>query len=154
MVTAELKNYRQSPKKVRMVADVIRGKRVVEALDMLTFVDRRAAEPIQKLLKSAVANASHNYGLNNIEELFIKEIRVDAGITFHRMMPRARGSGAPIKKRSSHVKIVLDTKNPKTKSVKEEVKADKVEVAALKIEDKKVATKKVKAKKPVTKNKK
>jgi len=97
MATAELKNYRQSPKKVRMVADVIRGKRVVEALDLLTFVDKRSALPIQKLLKSAVANAAHNHALNNIEELFIKEIRVDDGITFHRMRARARGSGAPIK---------------------------------------------------------
>jgi large subunit ribosomal protein L22 len=120
MVTAELKNYRQSPKKVRMVADIIRGKKIVEALDMLTFIDKRSALPIQKLLKSAVANASHNHGLNNIDELFIKEIRVDDGITFHRMMPRARGSGAPIKKRSSHVKVVLDIK---TSSVK---KAEKV----------------------------
>ncbi|HRY31215.1 MAG TPA: 50S ribosomal protein L22 [Candidatus Paceibacterota bacterium] len=110
MATAELKNHRQSPKKVRMVADVIRGKKVVEAIDMLTFVDKRSALPIQKLLRSAVANASHNHGLNKVEDLYIKEIRVDDGITFHRMMPRARGSGAPIKKRSSHIRIVLDVK--------------------------------------------
>jgi large subunit ribosomal protein L22 len=125
MVTAELKNYRQSPKKVRMVADVIRGKRLVEALDMLTFVDRRAAEPIQKLLKSAFANASHNHGLNKIEDLYIKEIRVDDGITFHRMMPRARGSGAPIKKRSSHIKIVLDVKAAPVKKAKKITKTNK-----------------------------
>ncbi len=89
---------------------MIRGKKVVEAIDMLTFVDKRSALPIQKLLRSAVANASHNHGLNKVEDLYIKEIRVDDGITFHRMMPRARGSGAPIKKRSSHIRIVLDVK--------------------------------------------
>ncbi len=147
MVTALLKNYRQSPKKVRMVADVIRGKKVTEAMEMLTFVDKRSALPIQKLLKSAVANAAHNHGLNSVNDLFIKEIRVDDGITYHRMMPRARGSGAPIKKRCSHVKVVLDIKNSSTKSVKSEKVAEAKEVKSEDKKEKKVSKKVTKAKK-------
>ncbi|HMP67493.1 MAG TPA: 50S ribosomal protein L22 [Candidatus Paceibacterota bacterium] len=112
MVKAELKNYRQSPRKVRFVVDAIRGKKVSDAIDILSIVTKRASLPIKKLLDSAVANAEHNHGLKS-QDLYIKEIRVDAGITMHRHMPRARGSASAIKKRSSHVLVVLDTKNKK-----------------------------------------
>ena len=61
MVNAELKNYRQSPRKVRLVVDAIRGKNIANALTTLTFMSKRAAEPVQKLLKSAIANAAHNF---------------------------------------------------------------------------------------------
>jgi large subunit ribosomal protein L22 len=109
MVTAELKNYRQSPRKVRLVADAIRGKKVAEALDILLIATQRAAAPLKKLVESAIANAEHNHSLKS-EDLFVKEIRVDEGVTLHRWRARARGRAAPIKKRCSHVKIVLDTK--------------------------------------------
>lgn len=127
MVKAELKNYRQSPRKVRFVVDAIRGKKVSDALDMLTLVTKRASLPITQLIKSAVANAEHNFNLKS-EDLFIKEIRVDAGITMHRHMPRARGSAFAIKKRSSHVLVVLDTKSarPAKKAKKTAKKADEI----------------------------
>jgi large subunit ribosomal protein L22 len=116
MVKAELKNYRQSPRKVRLVADAIRGKRVEDAITTLTLMPKRAAHPVKKLLESAIANASHNFNLN-VEDLFIKEIAIDEGVTLYRTMPRARGTAAPIRKRSSHIKIVLATKGGNKKDV-------------------------------------
>jgi large subunit ribosomal protein L22 len=109
-----LKNYRQSPRKVRLVADAVRGKKVDIALRDLEFVTKRATDPIAKLIKSAVANAKNN---NNISEdnLFVKEIQVNKGIVLKRIMPRARGSAARINKRSSHVSVTLEERQPKTK---------------------------------------
>ncbi|MDP3725891.1 MAG: 50S ribosomal protein L22 [bacterium] len=102
---AFLKNYRQSPRKVRLVADLIRLKDVKTARSLLATVPKRAALPVQKLLDSAVANAKQN---NNSEEnLFVKEVRVDAGPVLKRMMPRARGSAYEIRKRTSRISIVL-----------------------------------------------
>jgi large subunit ribosomal protein L22 len=110
-VTATLSNYRQSPRKVRLVADLVRGKKVEEALQQLQFLAKRAGDPVQKLIKSAMANAEH---LNIKKDgLFIKELRVDKGVVLHRFMPRARGRAFPIKKRTSHVVVVLDTEAPK-----------------------------------------
>ncbi|HEY4502472.1 MAG TPA: 50S ribosomal protein L22 [Candidatus Paceibacterota bacterium] len=103
---AFIKNYRQSPRKVRLVADVIRGKEVPYALSMLNFLQRRAATPLKKLLESAVANAKHS-GIKNIEKLVIKEISVDKGLIFKRLEYRARGSANSLKKRTSHISIVL-----------------------------------------------
>ena len=104
-----LKNYRQSPRKVRLVADTVRGKNVTIALRDLQFVTKRATDPLAKLIKSAVANAKNNN--NAVEEnLFIKDIQVNKGIVMKRMMPRARGSGARINKRTSHVSITLEEK--------------------------------------------
>ncbi len=109
---AFLKNYHQTPRKVRMVADLLRGKRVSEALQILQFLPKRAAGPLAKLIKSAFANAKA-LGKNEIN-LHIKDIRVDKGIVMHRFMPRARGSSAPIKKRLSHVKVLLGEQNQKS----------------------------------------
>lgn len=123
--TAQLSNYRQSPRKVRLVASLIRNKRADKALDTLDFATKRSAGPIKKLLLSAVANAK-NAGLNT-EQLFIKEIRVDAGPVMKRMMPRARGRGFPILKRTSRVMITVAEQasaEPKQASVKTE-KAEK-----------------------------
>ena len=102
---AFLKNYRQSPRKVRLVAGLIRGKNVAQAVAELDFLAKRAGLPIKKLLLSAVANAK-NMGVE-VENLYIKELRVDKGITMKRMMPAAMGSGHPINKRTSHVNILL-----------------------------------------------
>jgi large subunit ribosomal protein L22 len=109
-----LKNYRQSPRKVRLVADSVRGKNVTIALRDLAFVTKRATDPLAKLIKSAIANAKNN---NNISEenLFIKEIQVNKGIVMKRIMPRARGSAARINKRTSHVSVTLEEKVPKAK---------------------------------------
>jgi large subunit ribosomal protein L22 len=105
MATAFLKNYRQSPRKVRLVADTVRGKKIKEAQIVLSFMPKRAADPILKLLNSAIANAKVSG--ENIDTLVVKEISVQKGIVAHRWMPKWRGMAHPIKKRSSHVKIVL-----------------------------------------------
>lgn len=112
-VTAKLTNYRQSPRKVRVVADLVRGKKVDVALNQLSFLAKRAGEPVKKLIESAVSNAEH---LNiDSKNLFVREIRVDKGIVLHRSMPRARGRAFPIKKQSSHVIVTLDTKKAQSK---------------------------------------
>lgn len=107
-VTAKLSNYRQSPRKVRLVADLVRGKSVPVALNELAFLPKRAGAVIAKLIQSAVANAKQT-GLEK-DSLFINSIRVDKGLVMHRSMPRARGRAAPIRKRTSHVIVVLDIK--------------------------------------------
>jgi len=100
-----LKNYRQSPRKVRLVAGLIRGKNVDEAIAELDFLAKRAGVSLKKLLLSAVSNAKQN-GVEK-ENLFIKELRVDKGITMKRMMPAAMGTGHRINKRTSHVTLLL-----------------------------------------------
>ena len=105
---AFLKNYRQSPRKVRLVANLVKGKKIEDAILELDFLVKRASLPIQKLIKSAVANAK----VLGVDEanLFIKELRVDKGIVMKRMMPRAMGRGARINKRTSHLTVVLGEK--------------------------------------------
>ena len=102
---AILKNYRQSPRKVRLVTDLIKGKKVSSALDTLNFTTKRAVPVVKKLLESAIANAVHA-GLV-ADTLKIKNIVVDEGIVLKRMMPRARGVGARINKRTSHIHVTL-----------------------------------------------
>lgn len=103
---AQLTNYRQSPRKVRLVTDAVRGKSVTEALAVLAHMPKRAALPIQKLIASAVANAK-SAGLS-VDALRVAKVNVDKGIVMKRLMPRARGRGAQILKRTSHVTLVLD----------------------------------------------
>jgi len=110
-VTAELRNYRQSPRKVRIVADTVRGKRVEDAITILSFVPKRAALPLEKLVRSALANAK-NLSIPT-ENLVVKEMMVDGGAILYRRMPRSRGMANPIRKRTSHVKIVLTEGKPK-----------------------------------------
>jgi len=105
---AILKNYRQSPRKVRLVADVIRGKKVPAATAALQFVEKRAATQFAKLLASAVANAKQAGA--NPSDLIVKFVSVDKAPTLKRFMPRARGSSSRINKRSSHITIELGTK--------------------------------------------
>lgn len=135
---AFLKNYRQSPRKVRLVADLIKGKNIADALVSLDFLVKRSSTPVKKLLESAIANA---VALGNDKEnLFIKEIRVDKGIVMKRMMPRAMGSGARINKRTSHIILVLGEKTAKVAKVKK-TKEEKIKkVATKKVASKKVAT--------------
>ena len=115
-VTAQLTNYRQSPRKVRIVADLVRGKKVEVALAELAFLAKRAGAPVEKLIRSALANAE-NLNISK-ENLIVKEIRVDQGVTLHRSMPRARGRAFPIRKRSSHVILVLDEATTVSKKAK------------------------------------
>ena len=105
---AILKNYRQSPRKVRLLADLVRGKKVKEALALLKFADKRAAEPFAKVVLSAQANAK-NAGAD-VEKLIIKTVAVNKGTVIKRFMPRARGSASPIRKRNSHITVELGLK--------------------------------------------
>jgi len=104
---ANATHIRISPRKVRMVVDTVRGKSVSQALSILGFTRKKAAVPVQKLLKSAVANAVENSGINDVETLVIDRIMVDEGPTLKRYMPRARGRATPIRKRTSHIRIIL-----------------------------------------------
>ncbi|OGI45494.1 50S ribosomal protein L22 [Candidatus Nomurabacteria bacterium GWB1_40_6] len=113
---AFLKNYRQSPRKVRLVAGLVKGKSVGEAIAELDFLAKRAGLPIKKLLLSAVSNAKQ-MGIE-MENLYIKELRVDKGITMKRMMPAAMGSGHRINKRTSHLTLALAERAVKSKKSK------------------------------------
>jgi large subunit ribosomal protein L22 len=105
---AILKNYRQSPRKVRLLADLVRGKNAAEALTTLSFVDKRASGPFSKVIESAVANAKVQG--KNVEKLFIKAVQVNKAPTLKRFRPRARGSASRINKRNSHISVELGEK--------------------------------------------
>ena len=121
---ASLKNYRQSPRKVRLVANLIKGKGVEKALVVLDFLAKRAGLPIRKLLLSAVSNAKQ-VGMEK-ENLFIKELRVDKGVTLKRMMPAAMGSGHRINKRTSRITLILAEKIEKVKKTNKRTVLKKV----------------------------
>ncbi len=106
--TASLSNYRQAPRKVRLIADLVRGKSAEHALNLLANLPKRASEPMQKLIRSAVANAKAP-----ASELYIAKIAVNGGIVFKRSMPRARGRASQILKRTSHVTVALEPKGAK-----------------------------------------
>lgn len=108
-ITAELNNLRMSARKVRLVANAIRGKRVNEAEQTLHFLARRAALPIEKLLRSALANAKNNFQVGDADTLVVSELTVDGGPALKRRRPRAMGRAFPIKKRTSHIRLVLET---------------------------------------------
>lgn len=115
-VTAKARYIRMSPKKVRLVLDVIRGMGAGEALKQLQFINKRASEPVTKLLNSAITNATHNFGLEE-SNLFIKKITAEEGPTLKRWKARAFGRATPIRKRTSHISVVLEEKAP-SKEVK------------------------------------
>jgi large subunit ribosomal protein L22 len=106
-VKARLRFVRIGPRKARLVADLIRGKGSEEALNILMFTKKAAAKIISKLLKSAIANATQKKTID-IDRLYIKKITVDQGPTMKRFQPRALGRATMIRKRSSHITIVLD----------------------------------------------
>nr|AFL90619.1 ribosomal protein L22 [Phytoplasma sp. BN-Vr279] len=102
-----------APRKSRLVIDLIRGKNIDQAQAILTFTPKVAAPVILKLLNSAVANALNNLKLQR-EQLLVKEVFVNEGIRLKRMFPRAKGSGDMIKKRTSHITLVVAAKNLQT----------------------------------------
>tara|TARA_B100002019_G_C20847885_1_gene393161 strand:- start:165 stop:491 length:327 start_codon:yes stop_codon:yes gene_type:complete len=102
---AILRNYRQSPRKVRLIADLVRGKNASEALTTLQFVDKRASGPFAKVISSAVANAKDQG--KDVEKLFVKTVEVNKAPTMKRFRPRARGSASRINKRNSHISVEL-----------------------------------------------
>ena len=103
---AKHNHARISPQKVRLVADQIRGKSVDQALEILTFSNKKAAVLVKKILESAIANAEHNEGAD-IDDLNVAKIFVDEGPIMKRIMPRAKGRADRILKRSSHITVVV-----------------------------------------------
>jgi len=103
---ATLSQYRQSPRKVRLVADLVNDDSVDEAIRTLNFSTKSAAEPVAKLIESAVANAEHNDDKRR-KDLAIDELTVDQGPTLKRFRHRARGRATEIKKRTSHINVTL-----------------------------------------------
>lgn len=103
---ARLTNAKISPQKVRLVADQIRGVHIEEALNILNFSNKKAADILVKVLNSAIANAENNDGAD-IDELFVSEVFVDEGPTMKRIKPRAKGRADRILKRSSHITVAV-----------------------------------------------
>ena len=123
-IKAKAKNIRISPKKVRLVADLVRGMKIGTALDQLKFLNKKASLPVSKLIDSGVANALNNYDLDK-NNLYIKEIKVDEGRTLHRHRPRAYGRATPIRKRFSHIVLILGElkDSGKVEAKKQEIEA-------------------------------
>lgn len=103
---AQARTVRIAPRKARLVIDLIRGKNVAEALAILQFTPRGASPIITKVLKSAIANAEHNYDLD-AQNLYVSEAFVNEGPTLKRFRPRAKGQASPINKRTSHITVVV-----------------------------------------------
>ena len=103
------RTVRIAPRKVRLVVDLIRGKQIGEAVAILRHTPKAASPVVEKVLKSAVANAEHNYDLD-VNNLVISEVFVDEGPTMKRFRPRAQGRASAINKRTSHITIVVSEK--------------------------------------------
>ena len=100
------RHIRIAPRKIRIVADLVRGKIIGEAFAILKFTPKVGADVVTKVLTSAIANAEHNFDMN-VENLYVSEIFVDQGPTMKRIHPRSRGQAFKILKRSSHVTVVV-----------------------------------------------
>lgn len=103
---AVAKTVRIAPRKVRLVLDLIRGKEVGEAMSILQLTNKRASPVVEKLIKSAAANAEHNYDMD-VDHLIVSEAFADEGPTLKRFRPRAQGRATKINKRTSHVTIIV-----------------------------------------------
>lgn len=139
-VNAKARYVRVSPRKVRLVIDVVRGMPVSRAVAQLSFMKKAAALPVLKLINSAAANAEHNFKLDP-SSLYVKSIMADGGPVLHRWRARAMGRAAPIRKRMSHVSVTLApiAGAPATKATKAKAAVAKKPAA------KKPAAKKAKA---------
>jgi large subunit ribosomal protein L22 len=105
----KLRYARLSPQKTRLVVDMVRGKGVQDALNILKFSPQKAAAVVSKLVSSAVANAEQK-GISDVDRLFVKTINVDQGPALKRFLPRAQGRATRIRKPTSHITVVLDEK--------------------------------------------
>lgn len=141
--TAKLRRLRISPRKVRLIADMVRGKHVAEALVQLAHNPKHAARPVKKLIESAVANARHNHQMEEAS-LMIKTIFVDEGKTMFRFMPRAFGRATKIRKRSSHITLVLEGEVDVKKAKAADSKKDNAK-SPVKTDDSSVSTDDAKA---------
>lgn len=110
--TATLRHARISARKARLVADLVRGKSAAEAIDVLTFLPKKSAPMIKKLIESAIANAEHAGRSRDqqvdVDDLFVKSIQVGQGPTLRRFRPRAQGRATPIQKQTAHITVVLE----------------------------------------------
>lgn len=104
---AVARTVRIAPRKVRLILDLVRGKEVGEAISILKLTNKRSSPVVEKLVKSAVANAEHNYDMD-IDNLYISEIYADEGPTLKRFRPRAQGRATKINKRTSHITVVVE----------------------------------------------
>ncbi|XRX42678.1 MAG: 50S ribosomal protein L22 [Buchnera aphidicola (Eriosoma harunire)] len=103
---ARYKKANSSAQKIRLVANLIRGKNISKALDILLYTNKKAASLLKKVLESAIANAEHNSGID-IDDLKVQQVLVDEGPTMKRMMPRAKGRADRILKRTSHITVIV-----------------------------------------------
>ena len=124
---ATLSNFQQSPRKVRLIADSIRGKSVVRARTLLSFADKKSAPTVLKLLDSAVSNARSTGA--SAEGLFIKDIQVNQGITMKRFMPMSRGQAHRFRRRRATIILVLDAQKEAVDTGKKTKKAAVKKVA-------------------------
>ena len=145
--TAKLRHLRMTPRKVRLVIDLIRGMKVAEAMVQLDRLHKDAVRPVKKLLESGIANAKNNHNIKE-ETLVITSAFVDSGPTLHRWMPRAMGRASAIRKRTSHITLVLEgeveekKKAKKKNEKKAEVKKEIIKKKKSKVEEKEVKSKK------------
>ena len=109
--TCKVKYVRQSPYKIRFVADLIRGKKVVDAINILSSTNKKASQFLLKSINSAVANINYHDDANfENDNLYVKKVLIDGGPTIKRFRPAAMGRAVPIKKRTSHITIVIENK--------------------------------------------
>jgi len=154
-IKARLKNTITTPRKARLVIDLIRGKSVNEALSILSLIPQHSAKIVKKLLESAAANASHNYGIAK-DNLLIKSISATDGLVMKRWMPRAHGHATPILKRRSHLNVCLEeiTKSEETKvGRKSKMKTFSYEEVKKVMQEAEKAGKMIKDKQPKTQEK-
>ena len=104
------RDVRITPRKVRLVADLVRGKDVKDALGILAGCNRVAKTPVEKIIRSAAANAVNNFGMDE-KKLYVAEIQVGDGLKIKRYIPRAKGSASPIIKRNAHIRVVVKERN-------------------------------------------
>jgi large subunit ribosomal protein L22 len=135
-IKVKLSNLRTAPRKVRLVIDLVRGKKVAQAQSILLFTTNKSARPVLKLLNSAIASATHDLHLDEAN-LYISKITADEGPKLKRWHPMSRGRAFPIIKRSSHIELTLSELNSTSVNNKDSKKSAKTE----KIEEKKVVNK-------------
>lgn len=149
-ILAKLQYLRIAPRKVRLVAEQIRGKKVSEAETILNFIIKKGSLPLLKLLKQAIANAKNNFQMDP-SDLFISKIIVNEGPKLKRWRARARGSAAEIQKKVSHITIILEGGEKKQKKVKEVEKPE--EMVKIKKNEKKAERPQLKPEKEIAKPK-
>jgi len=147
---AKLRNYPTSPRKMRLLADLIRGKRIDNVLAELEFNPKHPAVPLRKLVLSAINNWKQKNEGGDETQLVVKTIFVDGARTLKRMRPAPQGRGYRVRKRSNHVTVIVDTKAEKTEARAAKVKEDEV-VEAVAVKETKPKAKAAKTTKKTTK---